>query len=89
MALPNKTNLETMDYSYSGLPFVDVPAKSTIDTSTMDYSYGGLPFVTNPANGATPSGPTHLKSMFGVPLANIKTINGIPIANVKTFSTID
>ena len=44
MALPTKTNLETMDYSYGGVPFVSVATKSGIDLDTMDYSFGGVPF---------------------------------------------
>jgi hypothetical protein len=75
-----------MDYSYGGLPFVDIPAKADIDTFTMDYSYAGLPFVTNP--GGVP-GPIHLKTLFGIAKANIKTINGIAIANVKTINGVD
>jgi len=49
MALPNKTDLQTMDYSYQGQPFVNVPAKSSIDLTTMDHSYQAQPFVGNPA----------------------------------------
>ena len=48
MALPNSTDLQTMDYSFNGQPFVNVPAKSGIDTTTMDYSFQAQPFVTNP-----------------------------------------
>ena len=44
MALLTKTNLETMDYSYGGVPFVSVATKSGIDLDTMDYSFGGVPF---------------------------------------------
>lgn len=83
MALPNKTDETTLDYSYAGTPFADVVAQSSIDTSTMDYSYAGTPFVTNP-DTAAPTGPANLKTYFGIPVANIKTINGVAIANVKT-----
>ena len=54
MALPNKTDLQTMDYSYQGQPFVNVPSKSSIDLTTMDYSYQGQPFVGNPFGGDIP-----------------------------------
>jgi hypothetical protein len=54
MAIPNKTDLQTMDFSYLGEPFVDVPANVAIVTTTMDYSYLGEPFVTNPFGGSTP-----------------------------------
>lgn len=83
MALPTSTDLQTMDYSYAGLPFVDVPAKGDILTGTMDWSYAGLPFVTNPGGV---QGPTNLKTWCGVAKANIKTINGIPLANVKSIN---
>lgn len=82
MALPNKTNIQTMDWAYEGKPFVNVPANSTVVTTTMDWAYGGEPFVTNPSVAA---GPANLKTWCGVSAANIKTINGVPIANVKTI----
>jgi hypothetical protein len=55
MALPNKTDLQTMNYVYQGQPFVSVSARSDIDTTTMDYIYLEQPFVTNPFGGSTPS----------------------------------
>jgi hypothetical protein len=55
MALPNKSNLVTMDYSYLGQPFVEVPAKDSIVLTTMDYSYLGQPFVRNPAGAGAAS----------------------------------
>jgi hypothetical protein len=58
MALPNKTDLQTMDYAYLGQPFVNIPARSNIDTTTMDYAYLGQPFVTNPFGGSTPAANT-------------------------------
>jgi len=47
MALLTPTELATMDYVHLGVPFVDVPAKSTIATQTMDYVHIGAPFVTH------------------------------------------
>jgi hypothetical protein len=47
MALPTPDNLKTMDYAFQGQPFVDVPAKDSIDLKTMDYSFQGQPFVRN------------------------------------------
>lgn len=44
MALLTKTNLETMDYSYGGVPFVSVPAKAGINLDGLDYSFAGIPF---------------------------------------------
>jgi hypothetical protein len=55
MSLPTPTNLTTMDYTYQGQPFVDVPTKSTIDLTTMDYTYQGQPFVRNPNINTTSS----------------------------------
>lgn len=50
MAIPKKPDLIGMDYSFQGQPFVNVPARSDIDTAGMDYSFQGQPFVTNPDN---------------------------------------
>jgi len=38
-------DLETMDFSFQGQPFVNITAKSTIDLATMDYAFQGQPFV--------------------------------------------
>ena len=38
-------DLITMDFSFQGQPFVNVPAKSSIDLKTMDYAFQGQPFV--------------------------------------------
>ncbi len=54
MALPTKTDLQTMDYSYGGVPFVSVAAKSGIDLDTLDYSYGGVPFWGLEVSGGGP-----------------------------------
>ena len=53
MALPTKTNLETMDYSYGGVPFVSVATKAGIDLDTLDYSYAGVPFWGLGVSGST------------------------------------
>ena len=45
MALPTKGDLETMDFSFQGQPFVELPSKDNIDLETMDYAYQGQPFV--------------------------------------------
>jgi hypothetical protein len=50
MALPTKTDLETMDFVFQGQPFVDVPSKPTVDLSTMDWSFHSQPFVSNNAD---------------------------------------
>lgn len=53
MALPTKSDIITMDFSYNGLPFVDVPGNTTVDLMTMDWSWHGMPFVSNNAASAT------------------------------------
>jgi hypothetical protein len=85
MALPSSNDLLTMDYGLNGQPAVLVPTTNNVNTFTMDYGLNGQPFVTNPA---TVSGPAHLKTWFGVAVANIKTINGVAIGNVKTLDGI-
>jgi hypothetical protein len=45
MALPTKTELLTLNYSWFGEPFCHVPAKSSIDLATLDYSWFGEPFA--------------------------------------------
>jgi hypothetical protein len=84
MALPSSTDVLTMDYSYAGLPFVNVPSNNTVNTQTMDWSYAGLPFVTNPAlNGPANIGgfdgvtSTNLQAVMGVTYTNLETINGV------------
>lgn len=84
MALPNSKDLLTLNYGFTGTPYIDVPSNSTINTFTLDYAFSGVPFVTNPAL----SGPSNLKTWFGVAVANIKTINGVAIGNVKTLDGI-
>lgn len=48
MALPTKTELQTMDYAFLGKPFVYVPAKTGMNLPSMDYAFLGQPFVVNP-----------------------------------------
>jgi len=54
MALPTKTDLQTMDYAYGGVPFVQTAAKTGIDLNTLDYSYGGVPFWGLEVSGGGP-----------------------------------
>ena len=78
MALPTKTNLETMDYSYGGVPFVSVATKSGIDLDTMDYSFGGVPFwgvsVKAVVSGAVRISPAH---------ASVKLFNSVGIIPIN------
>jgi hypothetical protein len=64
MTLPTKTNLETMDYSYGGVPFVSVATKAGIDLDTLDYSYAGVPFWAVMPSGEEPPPPTGLSKQF-------------------------
>ena len=44
MPLPNKDNLDSLDYVYLGQPFVQVEAKS-LSSQNLDIIYLGQPFV--------------------------------------------
>lgn len=54
MALPNSTDLKTLDYAYQGTPFVYIAAKNDIVLKDMEYTYLGAPFVANPADSEQP-----------------------------------
>ena len=55
MTLPVATDLQTLDFTFKGLPFAYVEAKSSIGTSSLDFMFQGLPFVAATAAGAAPS----------------------------------
>ncbi|HOR79239.1 MAG TPA: hypothetical protein PKZ40_07210, partial [Anaerolineaceae bacterium] len=44
MALPTKTDLQTLDYSFFGEPYVQVASKSGVELDGLDYSFFGEPF---------------------------------------------
>jgi len=44
-ALPTKADLVTMDYSFQGQPFVELPSKDSVTLITMDYAFQAQPFV--------------------------------------------
>jgi hypothetical protein len=44
MTLPSKTNLQTLDYTWRGLPFCWVEAIQ-LNTQSLDVTWRGLPFV--------------------------------------------
>lgn len=44
MALPQQSDIVTMDFPSRGGPFIEVPAKSAVDATTLDYPSRGLPF---------------------------------------------
>lgn len=64
MTLPTKTNLETMDYSYGGVPFVSVATKAGIDLDTLDYSYAGVPFWGVSGGGTSSAGSVKILPML-------------------------
>ena len=73
MALLTPTTVKTMDYSYQGSPFVNVPATSAVITNSLDYSFQGEPFATND---------------FIPGPRSVKTVNGLAIASVKTWNKV-
>ena len=44
MALPNRNNIITMDWSQNGSPWVSVAAKSGISLDGLDWSKDGSPW---------------------------------------------
>ena len=78
MAIPNKTNLQTLDYSYMGAPYIQVASKSGIDLDGLDYSYCGQPFwgaeVTTTPSGAVRVSPT---------LGSVKLFNSVGIQPIS------
>lgn len=44
MALPTKTDLLRLDFTYLGQPFCDVEAK-TLNTQRLDFTFLGQPFI--------------------------------------------
>lgn len=63
MALPNKTDLQTLDYAWHGQPFADMESKA-LTTVTLDYAWRAQPFV-GAAPAAAGGGPPHLPDMTG------------------------
>ena len=54
MALPNKTNLQTMDIALFGAPFVNVAASASLNLDGLDVAYLGQPFWA--VGGTSPTG---------------------------------
>lgn len=80
-------DLKTMDYSFGGEPFVEVPSKSTVNTKTMDYGFSGRPFVTNDFPGAGP-GPTSILSVSSLAQASISTVGGVGLSSVRAVAGV-
>jgi len=47
MAIVDRDDLVTMDYSYKGEPFVWISANPANELYSMDLSFQGLPFAVN------------------------------------------
>ena len=56
MAIPTKTDLQKMDYSFFGEPYVQVGSKSGVELDGLDYSFFGEPFW-GAEDGAEPPEP--------------------------------
>jgi hypothetical protein len=66
MSLPSKTDLQTLDITWRGLPFCWVEATS-LNTQSLDITWRGLPFVAATA-ASTSTGVTNSGGWgFGVP----------------------
>jgi hypothetical protein len=43
MAMATKADLQTLQYSFQGEPFVNVTATAAVDTTTLAFAYQGQP----------------------------------------------
>ena len=59
MALPTKSQVQTLDFTDWSLPICWVDAKASVDSSTLDYTAWSLPVVALSA-GAAPADPTNV-----------------------------
>lgn len=53
MPLPTSADLQKLDWSYGGAPFVQIAAKD-LNTANLDWSYLGAPFVAVSTGTAPP-----------------------------------
>lgn len=75
MALPNKTELEALSYSFDGTPFCQVAMESV---DGLNYSFDGTPFWAR--NNLVSSA---IKSHIGTAAASVKSHIGTASADVK------
>lgn len=87
MALPTATNLVTMNWSFNGQPFVEVPAKSTIDLTTMDWAFQGQPFVRNEYGGGI-AGWANIAKINGITASSIAKYLGIAVADIAKINGV-
>jgi len=85
MALPTKSDLETMDYAFRGSPMVYCAGNATPDLNTMDWANRAQPFVVNPEGGGSA---TSIKVFMGVAQASIKKASAVTLANIKQISGV-
>ncbi|MEI6577721.1 MAG: hypothetical protein WCO63_16210 [Bacteroidota bacterium] len=81
MALPTGENLITLDVAYNGQPFVQIVAKSTIDTNGLDVAYNGAPFWAISLSAAA----LNIRSVSTVVVARIYKIGGVLWSGLKTL----
>ena len=55
MALPTKSDVQTLDFTDWSLPVCWVDAKASVDSSTLDYTDWSLPIVALSAGAAPPA----------------------------------
>ena len=80
MALPQSSDILTMEFNFGGFPFVNLPSKSSINLLTMDYNFLGFPFVSNGFSETS-----KIKKVHETPWGNIKNIHGKGKGSIKTF----
>ncbi len=56
MALPTPADLLNMEYAFQAQPFLNQPAKSSIELLNMEYAWQAQPFVGNEGGAAPPPG---------------------------------
>lgn len=86
MAIPNYTNIVTMDWAFQGQPFVDIPVKSTVVLSGMDYAFQGQPFVRNEYGGV--SGWINIAKINGITASSISKVLGIAVGDIAKINGV-
>jgi len=49
MVLPQKEDIQNLDWTYMGKPFMQTQGKDTVETQNLDWTYMGKPFSPNSA----------------------------------------
>lgn len=83
MAAPTKSEVESMDFSQNGGPWVFVASNSTVDTNTMDYSFDGGPWWgVNDTSGSTSS----VGTFNGLSYSSVSVINALSTSSIGTIN---